>query len=149
MEKQLILRKPTPDYDDEDKVFLTKQEIFEKLKKLFKKHIGAKNSITKLKLYKSVFGEPSNYDAYELWYNWGRIRQTMNWMRKATKYFVVCKQNERYSSIWEYFIVVDMAEADTYKRILKGTKLKIDFMLRRCDKAIKDKFWKDIVDGKE
>jgi len=134
---------------EHDKLFLTKQEIFEKLKLIFKKHIGSKNAISKLKIFKSVFGEPSNYDPYELWFNWMKIKQTMNWMRKATKYFVVCKQNAKYSSIWEYYIVTDTADAETYRKILKGTKLKIDFMLKRCDKAIKDKFWKDIVDGKD
>lgn len=135
------------EYDE--KLYLTKNEILEKMKNIFQKHIGSKNPITKAKLFKAIYGDPSIYDPYEMWHNWMRIRQTMNWMRKATKYFVVCKQNDKYSSIWEYYIVVDMADADTYKSILKGTKRKIDFMLKRCDEAINKRFWKDVRDGKD
>ena len=129
--------------------YLTKEEIVESLKQIFRKHIGSEKPITKLKLFKSIYGDASRYDAYELWYNWTKIRQCMNWMRKTTKYFIVCRQNERHNSIWEYFIVTNQADADAYKGILKGTKRKIDFMLKRCDEAINKKFHVDIEKGLE
>jgi hypothetical protein len=147
--KQLNYISAKSDTDEDSKLYLTKSEILESLKKIFRKHIGSKNPITKSKLYTKIFGDPSIYEPYELWYNWTKIRQTMNFMRKSTKFFIVCKQNEKYSSIWEYYVVVDMADADTYKSILKGTKRKIDFMLKRCDEAINKRFWKDVRDGKD
>jgi len=130
-----------------EKPIYTREELCAKLKTIFKKHIGRENPITKQTLYTRVFGSPENYDAYELWYNWMKMRTAMNWLRRTTKYFIVSKPSEQYQTIWEYFIVVDDTDADTYRNLLTGTRKKINYMLRRVDKAIQENFAEDVKNG--
>jgi len=138
-------KKPESDFD---KPIYTKEELVKKLKVIFKKHISRENPITRGRLYKGVFGKPELYDAYELWYNWNRIKQAMNWMRRTSKYFIVSRPNKRFNSVWEYFIVVDEIDAETYKKLLRNTRKKINYMLKRVDEAVQKSFWKDVRDDK-
>jgi hypothetical protein len=133
----------------EEKPILSREDIVEKMKKIFRNHIGRDNAITKAKLFKLVFGEPSLYDPYELWFQWDRMRKAMNWLRRTTKYFVVSKIDDEHPSIWLYFVVKDDIDAEYYKNMLTNTKKKINYMMARCDKAVEEKFYLDIEKGHE
>lgn len=131
MEDKTITQQQTETTSDDFPTY-TREELVKKLKSIFRKHI---------------FGRPELYEPYELWYNWNRIKMAMNWMRKSTKFFVVSRPHEKFKSVWEYYIVVDQNDADVYKGILRNTKRKIDFMLKRVDEAVQKGFWKDVRDG--
>lgn len=146
MEDRTITQQQTETTSDDFPTY-TKEELVKKLKSIFRNHIGRENPITRAKLYRRVFGRPELYEPYELWYNWNRIKMAMNWMRKSTKFFVVSRPHEKFKSVWEYYIVVDQNDADVYKGILRNTKRKIDFMLKRVDEAVQKGFWKDVRDG--
>ena len=132
-----------------EKPILTREDLTEKLKRIFRKHIGREDSITKLQLYNAIFGDPSYYDPYELWYNWNRIRQGMNWLRRTTKFFIVSMKDTEHNSIWRYCVVKDDIDGEPYKELLANNRKRMSYMIGRCNKAIDEKFWLSIQKGEE
>jgi hypothetical protein len=43
---------------------------------------------------------------------------------------------------------MDDIDAEHYKTLLTGTKKKIDYMLKRVDKAVDEAFYRDVLYGK-
>lgn len=122
---------------------LSRIERQKKLKELFRNHIGTENEISQKVIFNTLYGDPSNYSDIQIFYLWSMIRHDMNWLRRTTKYFIGSRSTERG---WRYFIIKDASDADYYKKTLRNTIKKCNYMIGRCEKAVKDQFWKGLDD---
>lgn len=96
----------------------------EKLKQVFKKHIGQENSVNKEELFLAIYNvKASEVDVYKRQFLWGIIEMAIKRMRHLGELFIIKKDNK-------YFILKTEEEEKYYKGILtKGIenyKLSID-----------------------
>ena len=138
----LKTKKKKPIVKKRELVFLTRQDRQMMLKKLFKKCIGEGRDITKLELFKALYGNPNNYNELQIFFLWDLIKKDMNWLRRTTNYFIVSKKNDVGS--WSFFIVTDWHEADYYINIMNRNIRRSKYMINRCHKAVREKFYRDL-----
>jgi hypothetical protein len=120
---------------------LSRDERQEKLKKLFKEHIGREKGISQLFIFRHLYGDPSNYSDMEIFFIWAKIKHDMNWIRKTTKAFIGL---ERQASGWKYFVVKDQEDVDPYIALMSKCIERCRYMSRRAQKAVDEKFYKEI-----
>lgn len=135
-------KKKKPIQKKRELIFLTSQDRRNKLKKLFKKCIGEGRAITKLQLFKSLYGDPENYSDLQIFYLWDLIKKDMNYLRRTTNYFIVSKKNNVGS--WSFFIVTDWYEANYYINIMRRNIKRSKYMIKRCNKAVRERFYKNL-----
>ncbi len=109
------------------------------IQEIFKSHIGRKNEISQKELFLKIYGELDNYSDLQIWFLWCQIRQDMNWLRKTTFCFIGCRKNK---NRWCYYVIKDEKDAQYYIDILNNTIKKCKFMIKRCNKAVEDEFYK-------
>ena len=108
---------------------------------IFKKCIGEENGISAHDLFVKYYGEaPSEFSQMEIFWKWNVLHAKMNYLRRKSFLFIVSKNNK-------YFIVTSSKEASQYISRLENTKNKIDFMIKRCEKAIDEEFYKRVEQG--
>jgi hypothetical protein len=142
-EQKLKQKKKEEKEEKKEMIIMVRPERQEKLKELFKDHIGTDEEISQTQIFKHLYGDPSNYSDIQIFYLWSMIKQDMNWLRKTTKYFIGSRHTELG---WRYFIIKDASDAEFYKKTLGNTIKKCHYMIRRCEKAVRDQFWKGLDD---
>lgn len=72
-------------------------EVIEKLRNIFKHHIGIANAISSENLYFQVTGaKPGDSDYYEREYKWNSIKRVLGFLRKEEILFVVMGSSYHY-----------------------------------------------------
>lgn len=121
-------------------VFLTRSELQKKLMSLFPKHIGRDNAITKGELYVKIWGDTENYKDYEIYFNWQRIRVSLNWIRRTTKMFIVSAPTQ-HNRI--FYILKDWEDLKPYDTLLENNTRKMVFMRNRAANAVSGAWYRE------
>jgi len=112
-----------------------KSDFIEKAIVLFSEHIGEEKGISSRDLFKEAYDVfPETLPKYELFFKVICLQRALNYLRRKTYAFVVHKGDK-------YFVVTNKEEAQDYVNKLNSTKKKIDYMLKRLDEAIDEKFY--------
>jgi hypothetical protein len=119
---------------------LSKKDRLKKLIELFRLHIGSRNEISKKQLFEAIFGSVNQYTNLEIFFYWTILKQDLNWLRRTTKCFVVCRPME---TGYKYFVVKDMYDAEFYINLLQKNIRKSNFMIKRCKEAVEKNFYKN------
>ena len=136
VKKKKRLKEKKPD----DRVFVfSKGELKAKLYAYMRKHIGRHRAVSQKQLFTVLFGNPDNYNNLELFYLWQLAKRMMNYMRKSTQMFIVSRKTDKG---WRYYVVRDGKDAKPYINLLRDLKLKQDYMMDRCQKAVDEQWWK-------
>lgn len=117
---------------------LTREQRQLVLMNLFRKHIGRDKAITRLEVFESVFGDISKWSELQIFFLWCKLKIDLNWLRRTTNYFVVSMPK---GQTWLYFIVKDWDDAEHYIKVMENNKRKCEYMKRRCEKAVEEKFY--------
>ena len=120
---------------------LSREERQYRLKDLFKRHVGRENEVGKRQLFEYVFGQSSNYTNLEIFFLWDRLKKDMNWLRRTTNYFIGCRRME---TGWKYFVIKDKFDSEYYINMLRNNIKKSNFMIKRAQKAVENKFYKNL-----
>lgn len=115
--KQLLIRMLNPLETD---IHKSLYEIEEKLRKIFKYHIGKENAISAYDLFFQVWGKrPDSLNVFEKAYLWNTIRNILNKLRSVSELFVV-------NNGYEYYVLKTMNEYEEYAakvdRLITGLK---------------------------
>ncbi len=120
----------------------SREKLAEKLKEIFKEHIGFDCGITKQELLYELYGDKisdmTKYQRY--WIFNAKIEPVLTWLRKKTKFFIIAQYDaNRKKSI--FFVVQTLNEFSEYKdkslRNING----IHNAINRCEKAVLEKWW--------
>jgi hypothetical protein len=103
----------------------------------FKDHIGEANGVSIKDIFDELFEGREHMSAYELYFKFQGLQRLFNYMRKKTNAFIVLKGGL-------YFIVQTHEEAKEYIERLHNTKKQIDFMIKKCGKAIDEQRWEKL-----
>jgi len=123
-----------------------KESITELLKNLFSKHIGKDEALDREAVYDAVFGKGSfkKHNTYETYFNWtAKILHSMHNLRKKTKYFIIEDYNYKKRK-HVYFIIQSDEELERFRNRMGKLVKGIHKTVQRAEKAVYDKFWKDI-----
>lgn len=64
--------------------------LYEKIKEIFKNHIGEENAISPIKIYEKVFYEnPLTVHLYERQYKWSLILKALHHLRKTEECYII------------------------------------------------------------
>lgn len=122
----------------------TIKDLQDRLKELMAEHIGNEHYITKMELFKELFGNPEKYSEIQQWFLWDKVRKAMNWLRRTSYCFIACKQVA--DGIFGYFVIKDYKDAEFYLDRLDNAKKRIEFMKKRAMKAVEEKFFEQFLD---
>ena len=117
---------------------LTREEIILRLKRIFKKHIGKHNAISKERLFKEVFGDIDRFSELELFYYWNKLRVILHDMRKNTFLFVV---SERKMNTYMYYVLKTEQDFKVYSENVEQIKKSISRLQERAKRALKEKWY--------
>lgn len=112
-----------------------------KLLELFKKHIGRESQVTQRDIFMYVFGDPSEYTTLQIYWMWDQLKKDMNWLRRTTNCFIVCRPTDEG---WRYYLPKDIEDIKPYLKLLDNTKKRCDYMMKRAVKAVRKKFHEDL-----
>lgn len=102
---------------------VTIYEIEEKIKKIFKWHIGQGNSINSHDLFVKVFEiSPKSVDLYQRLFFWNLIKRVLSHMRSENYLFVVCRGNEWFVLQLENELSFVKRKADAHIKGLNSIK---------------------------
>lgn len=138
---QKSLRKKLLEKEKKQIVIISARELSQKILQIMRKYIGRNNLISQTEMFKRLFGSPSNYSDLQIWFMLDRMRKAMNWLRKTSYCFVVTKRTQH--NTYSYFVVRDYNDAEIYVNHLEKVKGRINFMQKRCLKAVEEQFWKN------
>ena len=130
-------------------VYLSRNELCEEIKNIMKPHIGRSNYITRRELFIKLFGPPENYSEYKIFFLWDIVKKSFNWLRRTSNYFIISmpikvSKHSIQTSTYGYFIVKDNEDALIYINQLRKSIKKMWYMIGRCQKAVKEKFYKEL-----
>ena len=128
-----------------EEISINKRDRIEILLNLFKKHIGFSNSVSRKKIFESIYGKSTRYSNLQIFYLWSKITQDMNWIRKNTYCFIA---NCRMESGFKYFVVKDKNDAEYYISSAKNRIERITLMLNRCNTAVRYKYYEKFLKEK-
>ena len=114
--------------------------VSERLKTLFKNHIGRNKAVVMPEIYDHVFGH-SSCSKLQYIFRCQKIMGVMTWLKKKTHYFIVGEKTED-TYIW--YIVKTENEAKAYKKQVDTRIRGLHYMKGRCDKAVVEKFYRKL-----
>jgi len=124
-----------------EKINQSPDERRESLKELFKKHIGMNNPTSKSDIFNKVFGHPKNYTKLQQYFLWDRIGRDLNYLRRKTNYFIICRADEQN---WTYYVVRNAKDAEPYFKRMDSTAESCKRMRKRCEDAVQNEFWRKL-----
>ncbi len=133
--KNLIKRNVGDVVDD-----LPPHVVSERLKTLFKNYIGRNNTVTMPEIYEHVFGH-SRCSKLQYIFRCQKIMGVMTWLKKKTHYFIV---GEKIDDEYVWYIVKTAIEAYAYKDQVDKKIRGLNYMKRRCDKAVAERFYRKL-----
>jgi hypothetical protein len=114
-----------------------RENLLDKIKKMFKRRIGEENAISSWDAFEEVFGDPDIFDIYKREFLWKLFRGLTTYLRNNTDYFIISKKD-----LW--FIPCTKKEGEYFtdrcKKEINGLKTSI----KRCREYIEKKGWKKI-----
>jgi len=127
----------------------TVRAVAEKLLKLFKKHIGEENRISRMDLFYEVYSV-SEHEVGELkaWFMWDIVRRACGFCRKYTRCKIISKAYKvsEYSTeggVRYYFVASNMMEALVYTDLLAKCQKAMDGAKKRLKSAVRNGHHKD------
>ena len=123
-----------------EEAIATINEIRERLKVIFREHIGEEDAITPFDLFEKIYQiNPEELDIYKREYWWNILKVVIRQLRSENELFIINKRTK-------LFVLKNQKEADWYKGVidrdiknLKGAKVKADNWV----KEEKWKYWKN------
>lgn len=113
-------------------------EIRNKLRVVFKEHIGIENGITPVELFEKVYEvQAHSIDTFRRAYWWNIIKDCIRAMRKEGNTFIINKGST-------LFVLKTKAEAQGYKNILNNKIREMRRSKKRADEWVKKEKWKEI-----
>lgn len=134
MEQEIARVKAYPLIDD-----LPNAIILERLKAIFRKHIGNENGAYMPAIYKSIHGTDRCSDLMYI-YRCQRILQLINKLKTSTYYFIVSERDEQ--GIFFWYVLKTKDEANAYKRSVDYKVISLERMKEKADIHIKRENWK-------
>lgn len=150
MEQQLTFRKRLKKEMKKVVVITNVKEIIQKLLELMKKHIGVEKRISKMELFKEVYGiYPEDVTELQEWIMWEMLKRAMHRMRQRTKCFIVSKlfpvsqYSARNQGIWCFWVAQTMEDFWTYRNNLERNIARMRAMEKKAEKAVKEKWYQE------
>lgn len=119
------------------------KELVVEIRKVMISHIGSSNGITKMSLFRKLFGNPDKYNEMQIWWLWEKVKISMNWMRKRSNCFIASKLEV--GSVYSYFVIKDFDDFGYYRERLKKNMLKMQKMISIGEKAITERRYKKFL----
>ena len=104
-------------------------------------HVGATKGILKEEMFKYVFGHKQRNNDLADYFRGVQLAYALSHLRSHSHCFIVSRRTE---AGFEYFVVKTQADAEYYH---KATNFRIKAarkMMKRCDKAVKEQWWKEL-----
>ena len=114
-----------------------------KILKIMTEHIGNNKFITKMQLFKEIYGNPSKYNDMQIWWLWNRVSKAMNWLRKTSKCFIGCKKVV--TGVYGYFVIASWKDASFYINRMKLNKKKINYMIKKAETAVEKGYYREYL----
>ncbi len=138
MNREIITKQLTKEDHYKLKRLTTSNIAFEILK-IFGKHIGRDNEITRGKLFKRIYAKTEEASLIDE-LRWDFIKRAMHLCRLRTKCFIGSRY---YRGIWRYFVVDDMGDAEYYINNLKKSIKRMESMQSKCAESVR-KGWSKV-----
>lgn len=116
-------------------------ELNTRLKEIMLDHIGVENEITKMELFKKLFGKPTKYNEMQLWFLWHKVQSQMHWLRKTSNCFIVSRK--LVDGVFSYFVMKDGKDLQFYKDALNNNIKKMHSMMKRGEKLVEEEAYKE------
>ena len=131
-----LVKQSLPQKQFNDLKKLTTNNIALKLMKIFEKHIGNQNAITRGQLFKRIFGRREEISLVDK-LRWDYVKKAMHLLRSRTKCFIGSK---RENGIWKYFVLETEEDAMFYIDNLERNIKRMRIMQRKAMKATQEKW---------
>jgi hypothetical protein len=128
------------DYEclSDDEVMSDIHEMRERLKKIFRNHIGEENSITPVELFKQVYGMDSSYlDIFKKNYWWNILKKVLSSLKRDDTLFVINKGTK-------LFVLKTQEESNMFKEKIDRDVIRMKEMKIKADEWVKKKRWRDL-----
>ena len=111
----------------------TIKEMRQRLKILFKFHIGFENSTSPAEIFINIFEvNPETLDPYMRSYWWRVLQKIMGTLRHDNDLFIVHKGHK-------YFVLQTQEESNYYKNCLKRTIIGLEKSMQRADAWVRER----------
>lgn len=115
---------------EEENIIYTEKELREKLRRIFKNHIGKENSISPYDLFYNIFNiMPENVDFYKRSFLWDEIKRILRMMRSDLTLFVVNRGSlyvlKTEDELKNYKVMIDN-DIKALKKNLENARIWID-----------------------
>ncbi len=115
-------------------------ELGYRIKQVMVDHVGVKKEITKMELFKKLFGNPSKYNELQEFYIWDKIKKGMNLLRRSSDCFIGSRRV--HTGIWAYFVIANNSDLKYYKFNLRANINKMYRMIDRGQKLVDQQAYK-------
>lgn len=135
IQTQLILKK-----EQLPKSSLIINELANQMLKIFTKHVGAENAISKEKLFKLIFGHYYQAEDLKDYLLWDFTRRALTLLRTRSNCFVVSRNM---GSDYFFWVLKEKSDAEYYVNMLDKNVKKIRNMQARAITAYEEKWYKN------
>ena len=119
-----------------------------KLLKIMKSHIGQENKISRMKLFKKIYGISENeVNEFQVFILWEVIKKAMHKCRQRTKCQIISKafKHSKYSTqggVWSYWVACEFSDAKIYREGLRKNIKAMIKAMSRMEKSVSQSWYK-------
>jgi hypothetical protein len=124
---------------EQDEVIKTIKEIREKVRKIFKYHIGRENAINPVDLFTEVFGiSPFVIDIFKREYWWNILKATIRQLRKENTCFII-------NNIHNLYVLKTEEELTKFEKKHNQHILNLENEKMRAKEWVAKKKWQELL----
>ena len=137
MKTKLLIRQTLDKRTINELKRFTTANIAMKLLRIFEKHIGERNGVSRATLFREVFGRPEEASLSDD-LRWDYTKKAMHLCRQRTKCFIGSMQKA--SGVWMFFVVESKSDAQHYINTLEKSIKAMRNMERKVIYAVDNKW---------
>ena len=127
-----------PKYKKEVIDELPNEVICQRLRELFRYHVGRKNAADVFDVWEAVYGS-KKVNKLQFAYLMGKIHRSINYLKRRTNYFIVGEKVEE-GYIW--YVLKNKKELRGYEKQVDGRIRGLEHMKNRAQRHIDSKAWR-------